>query len=63
MLRQGVNRTYHEWRRWKHATNWVLKSPTTAIFILEREFFKLEVDVTATTLSGALIEGFTIFWG
>ena len=54
MLRQGTNRTYYEWKRGKHVTNWILESPTTAVFISEREPFKLVIDLIATTLSGAL---------
>ena len=53
MLRQGVNRTYYEWKHWKGYTDWVLKSPTPVVFILEREWFKLETGATKTTLSGA----------
>ena len=34
--------------------NWVLKSPTTAVFVIEREPLKLATQLTATTLSGTL---------
>ena len=60
MLRQGVDRTYNEWRRWNGPIDWVLKSPTPVVFITEREYRKLMVDLLATTLSGATHKGFTI---
>ena len=57
MLRQGVDRTYKEWRHWNGPIDWVLKSPTPVVFITEREYRKLMVDLLVTTLSGAPHKG------
>ena len=59
MLNQGVNRTYDVPNQYENLSSaesrfqWILKSPSPVIFILE-ESVGLILDATKTTLSGAL---------
>ena len=59
MLNQGVNRTYDVPNQYENLGfdesrfQWILKSPSPVIFILEQTV-ELILDATKTTLSGAL---------
>ena len=54
MKDQGENRTHEDFKiyggRW--GVNWVLQSPTTAVYICEIDNVKLDLGILHTTLSG-----------